>query len=86
MGVRVFVQNVGVFRVVTSLLVIVALLFLILDGFTFLAKYLALLFDLVSTKKMCPELELRGASAVVSHGCDHLGYDFRFRLLKSVGR
>ena len=50
------------------------------------SKYLVLLFGLTFTKKSCPELELYAASAVVSHGCDHLGYDFRFRLLKSVGR
>ena len=49
------------------------------------SKYQMLGFGLVFTKKSCPELELYAASAVVPHGCDHLGYDFRFRLT-GVGR
>ena len=69
------------FRVVTSLLCdICSISISDSDGFTFLAKYLALLFGLVFTEKSRPELELRAASAVVSHGCDHLGCDFRIRL------
>ena len=50
------------------------------------SKYLVLFFGLIFTKKSCPELELCAASAVVSHGCYHLGYDFLFHVLTGAGR